>query len=215
MGWPVDLPEDDPSQYFCEQCHPQDHPALLAAMKKGEPIWLERQKVFKAKRKGGKKGQKGGRQSRVSDIKPEVSDGAASSSPAPTTSQETGTKRKYKEETPQVRELCSRLALWYELTAPRHLLTLKRRPKSPDELPLHELTRGGSRVQKTLLIPKLRWSSSRSFPSIARMVPAPFLGQSCNQSKTRARQALSEFRMERRPSLWADVTLRGLSTSCL
>jgi len=105
MGWPIEADEKTP--YYCEQCHPEDHPELLAAIKKGEPIWLERQKAFKSKRKGGKKGQKGGRQSRVSDIKPEGSDGAASSSPAPSTSQDNGSKRKFQEEIPEVRMLHS------------------------------------------------------------------------------------------------------------
>ena len=36
------LPEDyAPEKYCCEQCRPQDHKPLLAAMKRGEKPWEE------------------------------------------------------------------------------------------------------------------------------------------------------------------------------
>jgi len=91
-----------PEHYFCEQCRPEEHQELLAAIEKGEQIWLERQKATKKPRKGGKKGQKGGRQSKVSEIKPEDADTADPGSPAASTSQETGTKRKFDEDTAMV-----------------------------------------------------------------------------------------------------------------
>lgn len=94
MGVPL-KEEDQPEHYFCEQCRPEDHEELVAAIERGEPIWLERQKAAK----GGKRKSKGGRQSRVSNIKPD--DAAVSSSPAPPT-KEAGNKRKFEEEVPEV-----------------------------------------------------------------------------------------------------------------
>ena len=60
------LPEDyAPDTYFCEQCRPQDHKELLAAMKRGEKPWEETARLRHAalaekagKKKGGKKTKK-------------------------------------------------------------------------------------------------------------------------------------------------------------
>ena len=61
------LPEDyEPPKYFCEQCRPNDHKELIAAMERGEKPWEEaiRQREImlaeKAKKKGGRKGRKSG-----------------------------------------------------------------------------------------------------------------------------------------------------------
>ncbi len=60
------LPENyAPDKYFCEQCRPQDHKRLLAAMKRGEKPWEEVARLRQAamadkaaKKKGGKKAKK-------------------------------------------------------------------------------------------------------------------------------------------------------------
>ena len=60
------LPEDyAPEKYFCEQCRPQDHKQLLAAMKRGEKPWEEVARLRQiamaekaAKKRGGKKAKK-------------------------------------------------------------------------------------------------------------------------------------------------------------
>ncbi|KAL8736759.1 MAG: hypothetical protein Q9166_000125 [cf. Caloplaca sp. 2 TL-2023] len=65
-----------PEQYFCEQCRPDSHQALLERVERGERPWEERgkqrqleEKENKArKRKGGKKGKKG----RPSTVKAEI-----------------------------------------------------------------------------------------------------------------------------------------------
>jgi len=89
--------EDElPEHYFCEQCKPQDHKPLLAAMARGERPWeaaqqrreeIERQR----KQKKGKKG-KGGRQSKAQELSREPVDGEASEVASPTMSE--GNKRK-------------------------------------------------------------------------------------------------------------------------
>lgn len=60
--------EDRP--YFCEQCRPQNHKSLLAAIKRGERPWepaTQRREEQKQKKKG-----KRGRKSRASEVKPHV-----------------------------------------------------------------------------------------------------------------------------------------------
>lgn len=76
---------EEPDEYFCEQCKPENHKELLEKMARGEKPWedvarrrqqeIEEKKA--AKRKKGKKGKKGG--ARPSDIKAETS---APSTPA-------------------------------------------------------------------------------------------------------------------------------------
>lgn len=76
---------EEPDEYFCEQCKPENHKELLEKMARGEKPWEEvarrRQQEIEekkaAKRKKGKKGKKGG--ARPSDIKAETS---APSTPA-------------------------------------------------------------------------------------------------------------------------------------
>ena len=66
---------DLPEHYFCEQCKPEDHKELLAAVARGEKPWEEREAQRQReemekkgrKRKGGKKGRRG----RPSEIHPE------------------------------------------------------------------------------------------------------------------------------------------------
>ena len=67
-------PEEAPDKYFCEQCKPDDHKELLAAIARGEKPWeevarkreaAEAEKAAK-KKKGGKRGRKAG--SRPSEI---------------------------------------------------------------------------------------------------------------------------------------------------
>ena len=50
-----------PASYFCEQCHPEDHKELLAAMDRGEKPWENiprKQEGGQASKKKGKKGRK-------------------------------------------------------------------------------------------------------------------------------------------------------------
>ncbi|KAL3465934.1 transcription factor S-II, central domain-containing protein [Aspergillus heterothallicus] len=64
---------EEPDQYFCEQCKPEDHPVLLERMARGEKPWeevaerrrKEAEEMKAARRRKGKKGRKGGRQSEV------------------------------------------------------------------------------------------------------------------------------------------------------
>lgn len=71
--------EDEiPEAYWCEQCRPEDHKELLAAMARGEKPWEARQRAYEEemanndkKKKGGKKG-KG---KRNSDGKDEIAKG--------------------------------------------------------------------------------------------------------------------------------------------
>ena len=130
----------------------------MAAMEKGESIWIERQEATKNKkpRKGGKKGQKGGRQSRVSDVKQTGEDAAKPSSPAASNEKETGTKRKYDEEASMVSGVLLHLMCAWTSTDcwDSTRLTTKHRTRtrvdSPQLLPVE--TRDGSRVSETCLM---------------------------------------------------------------
>jgi hypothetical protein len=93
----MDVTEDDNElskiKYFCEQCKPENHKELLAAMARGEKPWEERiakreETEKSTKGKKGKKG-KGGRQSGAASLSKAPS---AASSPQPV---EAGTKRKF------------------------------------------------------------------------------------------------------------------------
>ena len=67
------LPEDyDSDHYFCEECKPENHKPLLAAMKKGQKPWEQVAKrraelIAAEKASKGKKGKKGGRKSAVTE----------------------------------------------------------------------------------------------------------------------------------------------------
>ncbi|KAK2744351.1 hypothetical protein FQN55_006865 [Onygenales sp. PD_40] len=77
----------EPAEYFCEQCKPENHKELLDRMARGEKPWEEAAKIRalaaeekKARRKkGGKRGRKS---ARPSDIKSEVSEEVAASASA-------------------------------------------------------------------------------------------------------------------------------------
>ncbi|KAK2761584.1 hypothetical protein FQN54_001412 [Arachnomyces sp. PD_36] len=69
---------EEPAEYFCEQCKPENHQELLAKIARGEKPWEEAAKKRaqeaeekKARRRKGKKGKKKGR---PSDVKSEVSE---------------------------------------------------------------------------------------------------------------------------------------------
>lgn len=69
MGLPEDYSEDS---YFCEECKPQNHKALLAAMKKGQKPWEQAAKrraerIAAERAAKGKKGKKGGRKSAAAE----------------------------------------------------------------------------------------------------------------------------------------------------
>nr|XP_036589961.1 phd finger domain-containing protein [Colletotrichum truncatum]KAF6801966.1 phd finger domain-containing protein [Colletotrichum truncatum] len=101
MGMSV-FTEDLPKNYYCEQCAPQDHKELLAAMAKGERPWEARRKAYEdeqnEKKKKKKKGGRAGK--RASDPKEELAQDTRSNkaedSPAPSETKE----KKEKKEVP-------------------------------------------------------------------------------------------------------------------
>ncbi|GAB7349288.1 hypothetical protein MBLNU459_g8433t1 [Dothideomycetes sp. NU459] len=112
MGLPTDaslLPE----HYMCEECQPDDHKETVAALAKGEKIWIDRKRAHEEelrrirneKKKGSRKSTgKGSRQS-LARGKADLLSDAVSTSPAPAASSESGTKRKFEEESSQVPSL--------------------------------------------------------------------------------------------------------------
>ncbi|KAJ0348048.1 hypothetical protein KNSL1_005930 [Colletotrichum chrysophilum] len=98
MGMSV-FTEDLPKNYYCEQCAPQDHKELLAAMSKGERPWEARRRAYEdeqnEKKKKKKKGGRGGK--RASDPKEDLSQDARSNkaedSPAPSETKEKKEKK--------------------------------------------------------------------------------------------------------------------------
>ncbi|PLB39622.1 putative PHD finger domain protein [Aspergillus candidus] len=84
----------EPDQYFCEQCRPQNHKDLLERMERGERPWEEvaerrRKEAEEKKHSRRKKGKKGGRRGRPSEARTDASTptrGATSTTPAPAAS---------------------------------------------------------------------------------------------------------------------------------
>ncbi|KAJ5826111.1 hypothetical protein N7474_003249 [Penicillium riverlandense] len=78
----------EPDEYYCEQCRPENHKALLAKIARGEKPWEElaekRRQEAEEKKKKGKKGKKGARKSRASEGTPARM--AASATPVPAAS---------------------------------------------------------------------------------------------------------------------------------
>ncbi|KAJ9365252.1 transcription factor S-II, central domain-containing protein [Paecilomyces variotii] len=68
---------EEPAEYFCEQCKPENHKVLLDKIARGEKPWEEaakiRQQQAEEKKARRKKGKKGGKKARPSDAKSEVS----------------------------------------------------------------------------------------------------------------------------------------------
>lgn len=95
MGVTEDETELENVTYYCEQCKPQDHQELLAAIKRGEKPWVAKkaQREQEKKRKKGKKGKAGRQSARASEIGT-----GEEASPAPSaTKAEVSGKRKHGE----------------------------------------------------------------------------------------------------------------------
>ncbi|EER23706.1 Transcription factor S-II, central domain containing protein [Coccidioides posadasii C735 delta SOWgp] len=79
---------EEPAEYYCEQCRPENHKVLLERMARGEKPWEEvaqkRAQAAEERKARRRKGGKRGRKSRVSDVKPETSDTTPRASAAPT-----------------------------------------------------------------------------------------------------------------------------------
>lgn len=62
---------EEPDQYYCEQCRPENHKSLLDKIAKGEKPWEEvaerRRREAEEKKSKRKKGKKGGRKNRPSE----------------------------------------------------------------------------------------------------------------------------------------------------
>ena len=84
----------EPDQYFCERCRPENHKDLLERMERGERPWEEvaerrRKEAEEKKHSRRKKGKKGGRRGRPSEAKTDASTptrAATSTTPAPAAS---------------------------------------------------------------------------------------------------------------------------------
>lgn len=70
MGIPTENVEDLPD-YYCENCRPDLHQELLAAIERGEEIWITRREAHEAAKKARKnrKGKGGGTKKRKSEAK--------------------------------------------------------------------------------------------------------------------------------------------------
>ncbi|KAL5336655.1 transcription factor S-II, central domain-containing protein [Aspergillus crustosus] len=69
---------EEPDQYFCEQCKPENHKVLLEKIARGEKPWEEaaekrRREAEELKQSRRKKGKKGGKRGRPSEVKVETS----------------------------------------------------------------------------------------------------------------------------------------------
>ena len=66
---------EEPDEYFCEQCKPENHVVLLEKMNRGEKPWeevaKERERIAQEKRSRKRKGGKRGRKPRASEVKAE------------------------------------------------------------------------------------------------------------------------------------------------
>lgn len=73
-----------PEHYLCEQCAPQQHKKLLAAMARGEKPWEEANRRREEAKKAGKKGTRGNKKGKVKDPTPAKVE-EVESSPVPET----------------------------------------------------------------------------------------------------------------------------------
>lgn len=82
---------EEPDEYYCERCKPENHKELLDKIARGEKPWEEiariREQQAKEKKPRRRKGGKRGRKPRVSEAKSEMSE-VASGSAAPTPSRD-------------------------------------------------------------------------------------------------------------------------------
>lgn len=107
MGLNTD-PNWTPNEYFCEQCAPQNHQELLAAIARGEKPWEQHVAAATGKKKKGKRGRKSGTGTKAGDVHAQESRDAETprkDSPQVVT---VGQKRKHEEptpSTPQVRDM--------------------------------------------------------------------------------------------------------------
>lgn len=126
MGLPEDYEAD---KYFCEQCKPENHKKLVAAIAKGEKPWEEAIKqrelalAEKAKKKGGRKGRKsaGAKTEDVPETTPQEpqqpqepeSKPTPVTTPAPTPAATSGQKRKLEESpsVPEIKVCCASILL--------------------------------------------------------------------------------------------------------
>jgi hypothetical protein len=100
----TEVEENLPEAYYCEQCRPEDHASLIAAMKRGEKPWEERiakrrAEEKAAKSKKGKKGRAKGARASGATEPVEASSTPTKSTPARSAAAsvvpETGNKRKF------------------------------------------------------------------------------------------------------------------------
>jgi hypothetical protein len=108
MGLPEDYEADN---YFCEQCKPETHKELVAAIARGEKPWeasADAKKADKGKKKGGRKGRKSGGTRASETAAPvasqEPEEPTPQPTPQPTPVAVTGQKRKL-EESPAAPEI--------------------------------------------------------------------------------------------------------------
>lgn len=107
------LPESyAPEKYFCEQCRPEDHKEIVAALKRGERPWEEaarRREAAEAEKPNKKKGAKKARKS-AGVASSEVASRASQEVDEGTPSTAAGQKRKHEEESPAPPEIKVRSA---------------------------------------------------------------------------------------------------------
>lgn len=88
---------EEPDEYYCEQCKPENHKDLLEKISRGERPWEEvaerrRKEAEEKKHSRRRKSKKGGRRGRPSEAKTDASTparAATSTTPAPAASSET------------------------------------------------------------------------------------------------------------------------------
>ena len=114
MGLPLKF---NPEQYYCEQCRPEDHPAIIEALERGESpidIAARNREEAHSKKKGGRK-SKG---ARVSEVKQE---------PTPVATTPEQNKRKHTSETPST-QVCTAMGPFScfltNFTSPRNFASL-------------------------------------------------------------------------------------------
>jgi hypothetical protein len=127
-----------PEVYYCEQCKPENHKALLIAISKGEAPWeariLKRVEAEKAKKKGKKGGRKSARQSGAGATSEAASSPRAQSHKSPTpVVVESGTKRKFEAvvEIPNGQGRVSPPRHLTQINTNTHLLQKVSAPKTP------------------------------------------------------------------------------------
>ena len=164
---------EEPDEYFCEQCKPENHVVLLEKMARGEKPWeevaRERERLAQEKKSRKRKGGKRGRKPRATEVRGEL---PGTRTPSKEASQPAPEPKRATPATP---------------TPPEPLNTQKRKFEQQEEgqEPVSTSRHLVFSIYGKLTHHRVRSPSSREFPQVLRFLPlrrARLLSRSVSQA---------------------------------